>query len=690
MYEQILEALRRGANEDALQAAREAVDDFPDDPRSHRVLASVLTVAGQREAALLSMDQALALVPDSADLHFQRAMLLLGDDEVAGPYVASGSGDPMDPGLLRRCIQQAQLALARGDVDEAERLRKLAAHLDVGHPTVVMIAGMQALQRGDAATALQLLHDAAARVPEDSRILFALGFTYLAHDNLELAERAFRRIIDIDARARGMRSLLAELLARQHRYDEALKILAPLLDDPEAGTAPVQRLAGELQLAGGDVDVAIQLLKRALDMVPGDRRSLHALLEAWRRKGDQDAAREGLDALIDVHPEGVDLWRARLGLEPVGGPAAARVVDRWLQAVPGSIPALELKMRILDMQGEPEQAEAVARAIVDLQPEHVHGELRLVEGMIERDPRAAFQYLQQLREDAQDDQRTRVLDMWTAHAKDRLGEYAQAAQEWLQLQQQIAARLLPPPALTRAINGLPSKRRSTSQAAVAFLLGAPGSLVEQLAVVLGGSLPAFRSDRLQSPPPDDPFQSYHTAARLQDRTLSGRQVIDAWYAALPRRGIHDRQVLDWLPWWDNAFLIALRPHLSGATLLIALRDPRDMYLDWLARGAPVPFRIEDHVSAAAWLRAQLEHMADLIDQQLFPHHILRMDQLATDSKALTRELSRALGVSLREPPAVAVSTPVFAAGHWRNYRQPLAEPFAMLTPVAERLGYPVE
>jgi hypothetical protein len=32
-------------------------------------------------------------------------------------------------------------------------------------------------------------------------------------------------------------------------------------------------------------------------------------------------------------------------------------------------------------------------------------------------------------------------------------------------------------------------------------------------------------------------------------------------------------------------------------------------------------------------------------------------------------------------------SPVFPAGHWRVYAKALAEPFALLTPVARRLGY---
>jgi hypothetical protein len=37
---------------------------------------------------------------------------------------------------------------------------------------------------------------------------------------------------------------------------------------------------------------------------------------------------------------------------------------------------------------------------------------------------------------------------------------------------------------------------------------------------------------------------------------------------------------------------------------------------------------------------------------------------------------------------VALGPQRFAFGHWRHYAKPLAEPFALLTQVAQTLGYP--
>src|SRR3546814_12526040 len=66
--------------------------------------------------------------------------------------------------------------------------------------------------------------------------------------------------------------------------------------------------------------------------------------------------------------------------------------------------------------------------------------------------------------------------------------------------------------------------------------------------------------------------------------------------------------LDWLLWWDNALLPMLRTQLSHARVLIAVRDPRDMLLDWIAFRAPLMMRVESPLQMAQWLARHLEHV----------------------------------------------------------------------------------
>src|SRR3546814_1642076 len=78
MQADILDALRRGANEDALSLARAATTANPQDPQAHRALAMALRASGDSDAALVSIDRAIALAPEDAELHFHRAGYLVG------------------------------------------------------------------------------------------------------------------------------------------------------------------------------------------------------------------------------------------------------------------------------------------------------------------------------------------------------------------------------------------------------------------------------------------------------------------------------------------------------------------------------------------------------------------------------------------------------------------------------------
>src|SRR5690606_42099666 len=69
-------------------------------------------------------------------------------------------------------------------------------------------------------------------------------------------------------------------------------------------------------------------------------------------------------------------------------------------------------------------------------------------------------------------------------------------------------------------------------------------------------------------------------------------------------------------------LDVIRGSIPHARILLALRDPRDTLLNWLAFGAPIPLNMGAPISAARWLADSLAHVAVLQEQQLHPHTIL--------------------------------------------------------------------
>jgi tetratricopeptide (TPR) repeat protein len=690
--DRILDALRRKAFEEALAAARDAVDDASDDPQAHRLLAMALRGSGDGDAARASIERAIALSPDDADLHFERAGYLLGARQVAGAQAALAQTVALDPNQFGAYVLQGQLALARGDLDEAEHMARLAARIEPEHPAMTALEGTIALRRGDATAALAMLSRAAEQAPDDMQIQFSLGFAHLAGGHFAFAEQCFRRVLESSPGAITMRALIAQLLQRQGQHAEAADELAPLLADGALATPALFRYAGELELVAGRQERALSLLRRALSGKPDDRRALTGLMEIWGRTGDAADARGTLDAALATSPDIDVLWQARLEVERADGAACMRVLERWRRAQPEALLPLEAQMALLASQGSQQGADAVAREIITRAPGHAAAERVLIEAKLRQDPAEAVEHIGDLITHAHGDDNRRMLQSWLAMANDRAGRPAEAVAIWSALATELADQQWPvpepatPPARWPSLAEAPD--RGDGLPVAGFLFGAPGSMVERVATVLSASLLAFRADRFSEHEPDDALQSFSTPRRLVAGELDAQAVADSWRAQLPARGISDGEVIDWLLWWDNALLLALRPCLPQAMVLFAIRDPRDMLIDWLAYGSTAPFRVTTPTAAAGALTIVLNQIASLHEQDLFPHRLLRLDGITDDAARIAKALGDALQAPLAAPSNDILGPPHFEAGHWRAYAGPLAEAFAMLTPVARRLGYP--
>lgn len=688
MHDTILDALRRGAHDDALAAAREAVAADPADARAHELMALAQRGAGDHAGALESLDRAIAASPEDAGLHFQRAAVLLGARELEAAQASLARTLELDPNRFGAYVVQAELAVVRGDLDEAERLATLAARLGEGHPALSTVRGMIALRRGEHDRALSILSQAAQRAPDDPQLLNALASAYIAKDHLAFAEQTLLRLLKLSPGALPARRLLAEVVLRQGRPEDALTQIAPALSVP-APSPEHLRFAGMVELRLRRPDAALASLKRAIALAPGDRGALELALQAWQVLDAREDARATLDAALADAPLEPALWQARLFVEGADAERGREVLARWLQAAPDAPEALQARMSLELAGGDRDAAEATARELVARFPDSVPAQTRLLDLITARDPQAAVDHVRELQAATAegDDARRRTLQGWLAMACENAGRHAEAAAAWADMHADWAERLIALPAWSpadapRAARVQPPERAPD----LAFLAGLPGSGHEHVGRLLG-VVPAFRADRLGPTPPRDALQNLHTV----DRLVAGETTADAvhadWRRALQARGVRGA-LIDWLLWWDNALLDVTRAHLPHARLLMVVRDPRDMLVNWLAYGSPVPLRMGSPGEGARWLAAGLEHLAVLQEQDLQPVHVLRTDETVNDPVALARSVGDALGLALPAPPADLFRSRRFPAGHWRRYAEALAAPFAALAPVAVRLGYP--
>lgn len=685
MQQKIHQALERGAIDQALQLARDWTATAPQHADAYRTLAHALAVSGDAAAALAALDQAIALAPEEAGLHHERALLLVREGDAAGAHAALGQSLGLDPNHLPAYMAQARLAIAMGRLDEAERLVRTASRIDDGHPQLVALDGLLALRRGQHERALALASAASRQLPDDPQVLSVMGFGYIAQGNWAFAEQAFRRVIGLLPDARGLQPLLAQILAAQDRGAEAADLMAGLLEDPAAATPALLRSAGLYALQARRAEPARAWLGRALQARPDDAIALRGLLTLWAATDARDDARDTLESLLGAHPDTGMAWAARLALEEPASAEAGAILARWHAAMPGHVPALEAELFNSDRSGDVAATGAAARRLLEAVPEHPAGQQFLVESQLLEDPDAALAQARRIRDHAAAGAERDTVGSWIGRLLDRIGRPGEAVAQWQALHDGHAATRTPPPVLAAAPDSWPPLATATEDAPQPLLVwGAPGSGVERVIDTLAAAGGPVLADRYRSDPPRDPLQSLATGPALVDGRLAPDALVAQWARHLPARGVSGGNVVDWLLHWDNALLLALRPHLPGGRLLAVLRDPRDMLLDWLACGAALPLQLESPEAAARWLAAVLEQLAVLREQDLYPLTLLRLDEVINHPEALAGAVGQALGVSLPAPGATPRRMP---AGRWRAYADVLAGPFALLAPVAARLGY---
>src|SRR3970282_2894096 len=107
--------------------------------------------------AIARIEHAITRAPEDAELHLARAGLLLQARQLDQAQSALARSIGLDPNLFPAYIVQAQLAIGRGDLDEAERIARPVARIAPTHPHVAAIEATIALRRGDADRALAVL-----------------------------------------------------------------------------------------------------------------------------------------------------------------------------------------------------------------------------------------------------------------------------------------------------------------------------------------------------------------------------------------------------------------------------------------------------------------------------------------------------------------------------------------------------
>jgi tetratricopeptide (TPR) repeat protein len=155
----------------------------------------------------------------------------------------------------------------------------------------------EALLAGDLGQALVHAETAAAIAPTFSKALNNLGLCHARRGDLEVAERTYRRGLEIEPEDPGLLTNLMRLYQESGRREE-IEALARRLEELEIASPTFYVFRGREALLAGDPERALEHLKQAL-RIESELPDVHvALAETYVALGDFERARHHLQRAL--------------------------------------------------------------------------------------------------------------------------------------------------------------------------------------------------------------------------------------------------------------------------------------------------------------------------------------------------------------------------------------------------------
>ncbi len=684
MISTILDLLRSNNNTSAMEQVRQWLRAEPDDADAHHLLAIAAQRCGDMATANEAIERAMELQPERADFLVTRAGLALSGRDLDTAIKGMNAAIKLDPNQLAAYVTLAHLALVRKDFKEAERLLKLAERVDGEHPHVYIIDAMLSEAKGNPDDALKLLIRAVELAPNDALALGTLGLALQKRGQFAFAEKTLQNALNMRPEAHQLRAVRVQLLRRLNRLDEAVDECEELVRRVPNNLAARHKQAELILLAGRHQD-AIKACRVILDREPRFIPALQLALDIYQLVGQPADGIALIEQLLETSPHIERLWEIRLRFTS-NDIDRERVLDRWELACQGSARWLEARAIWIEAQGRLDEAEAYADSAIEHEVGRVQAQYIKLRAELRRAPEKALARIDMLQQAAATPAALRQVLAWRGLINDRSGNYSQAATNWLEMSP-LAAVGLP---LPRAVPANEARRVRASKARSQLLWGLPGSRVERIAAMINDTPERHvLVDRIGMPGRNDGFG----ALRARPDTV-GAGIAKRWRDGLASFRLPEENLVDWLPHWDGW----TGRMLADVALIVALRDPRDLFLNWLSYGSICGYIFPGQELAAQWLAQVISQLLQARESSQQQIYLLSTDSFDNDAGVLVEQLRRLLNSEaapdLQRATAMGQGRGLMPAdlpgGHWRHYQQSFTTAFDILAPVAEQLGYPYD
>lgn len=277
--------LNAGRGAEAVQFADEAVRNAPGNPQAHYVLIRALMLRGQRQRAEAEMKPMLAQFGNLARVQSLAGLMALSGNDKAGARKAFTRALKLDPNDNDALSGMLVVELAEGR--QAEARKRLEARLAAtpNDPAILPVAARTLGQLGLEAESERAWRKLLEIDAGNLEAYGALGRLYYGQKRLDAARAEFERLARSQPRSVAAHTMVAFLLEMEGRTAEAQKRYeAALAVDAHAPVA-ANNLAWLYGEQGGNLDVALQLAQTAKAGMPDAPEVNDTLGWLYYRKG---------------------------------------------------------------------------------------------------------------------------------------------------------------------------------------------------------------------------------------------------------------------------------------------------------------------------------------------------------------------------------------------------------------------
>ena len=293
----------QGRYEEALEAARVAVEQTPDFSEAHVNLGATLRALGRSDEAETHLRRAIALNPQAREAHLNLVAALYDQGRYEEALEAARVAVEQTPDFSEAHVNLGATLRALGRSDEAETHLRRAIALNPQAWKAHVNLGKALYDQGRYEEALEAARVAVEQTPDFSEAHVNLGATLRALGRSDEAETHLRRAIALNPQNIDPFRKLIEVLTPQGRYEEAIDALAQAaaLEPASPQAAELHFLMGQAAQENGRPEAAgyyMHAFKIDPRHVQAIRRLAHLRLEQQR----YDEALEFFQRLIAIDP----------------------------------------------------------------------------------------------------------------------------------------------------------------------------------------------------------------------------------------------------------------------------------------------------------------------------------------------------------------------------------------------------